>query len=254
MRVGAQTYTIREFTQTQTDFAQSMEKLAGIGYQTVQLSAIGSFQAEWIRDICDQHGLQIVLTHTDPDRILNQTEAVIAEHDILGCDYIGIGIMPERYRSADGVKQFVRDFHQPAQAIRGASKLLMYHNHAMEWERVSPGETMLDVLLQGLPSDLMGITLDGYWVQAAGADVCDTIRKLSDRVHCFHAKDMTVKGFEQRMAVVGEGNLPFQKILKLLHELGVCKYLLVEQDTCYGEDPFDCLKRSYEYLIGEGYA
>ena len=26
------------------------------------------------------------------------------------------------------------------------------------------------------------------------------------------------------------------------------EYMLVEQDDCGGENPFDCLKRSYEYL------
>ena len=30
------------------------------------------------------------------------------------------------------------------------------------------------------------------------------------------------------------------------------QYLLVEQDKCNGEDPFDCLKRSYENLRAMG--
>ena len=55
------------------------------------------------------------------------------------------------------------------------------------------------------------------------------------------------------MAVVGEGNLPFKKILDLLKAQGTTQYLLVEQDNCYGEDPFDCLKRSYDYLRKAGY-
>ena len=55
-----------------------------------------------MREICDENGLQIVLTHTDPNRILNDTEAVIREHDIMGCDYIGIGMMPQKYASPSG--------------------------------------------------------------------------------------------------------------------------------------------------------
>lgn len=254
MKVGAQTYTIREYTQTEADFSASMKELADIGYHTVQLSAIGRFPVKWIREVCDRHHLQIVLTHTDPDRILYDTEAVIHEHDIMGCDYIGIGMMPPRYRSLQMVGQFVLDYLEPAQRIRDAGKLIMYHNHALEWERVNKDDTMLDMMMKGLPCDLMGLTLDGYWVQAAGADVCDTILKLADRIHCFHLKDMAVKDNAQRMAVVGEGNLPFPKILDLLNKLGVCKYLLVEQDDCYGEDPFDCLGRSFDYLVKEGYS
>ena len=62
-----------------------------MGYKTVQLSAVGPIPAEKLRELCDKHGLKIVLTHWNPDRILNDTEAVIKEHDIMGCDYIGPG-------------------------------------------------------------------------------------------------------------------------------------------------------------------
>jgi hypothetical protein len=31
------------------------------------------------------------------------------------------------------------------------------------------------------------------------------------------------------------------------------KYMMVEQDDCNGEDPFECLKRSYEYLKACGF-
>ena len=53
------------------------------------------------------------------------------------------------------------------------------------------------------------------------------------------------------MAVVGEGNMNFDGIIKASVDNGV-EYALVEQDNCYGEDPFDCLKRSYEYLKAQG--
>lgn len=47
------------------------------------------------------------------------------------------------------------------------------------------------------------------------------------------------------MAPVMEGNLNFSAIFHAL-EASNCKYMLVEQDDCYGESPFDCLKTSYE--------
>ena len=36
-----------------------------------------------------------------------------------------------------------------------------------------------------------------------------------------------------------------------LRKAGV-EYMLVEQDRCYDEDPFDCLKKSYDYLKSLG--
>ena len=63
---------------------------------------------------------------------------------------------------------------------------------------------------------------------------------------------MAVKGWEPIMAPVGEGNLPWEKILATLEKCGKTKYLLVEQDTCQGS-PFDCLKTSYDNLAAAGY-
>ncbi|HQA98242.1 MAG TPA: sugar phosphate isomerase/epimerase, partial [Clostridia bacterium] len=70
MQVGAQTYTIREYTQTESGFRDAMRQLAQIGYRTVQLSAVGQIAPQTMREICDENGLTIVLTHTDPERML----------------------------------------------------------------------------------------------------------------------------------------------------------------------------------------
>ena len=94
MRLGAQLFTLRDYTQTAQDLDRSLEQVARMGYQTVQVSAIGPIPARQVREICDKHGLQVVLTHWNPDRILNATAAVIEEHAILGCDYIGLGMLP----------------------------------------------------------------------------------------------------------------------------------------------------------------
>ncbi len=252
MLIGAQTFTVRTYTQTERDFRLAMKRIADIGYRTVQLSAIGPMDPKVVRAICDDNGLAIVLTHTNQERILNDVDSVIREHDILGCKYIGIGSMPDRYRSADWIRQFAEDYTVPAQKMRDSGKLLMYHNHNFEWEKLPSGKNYMDVLLEDMPADIMGITLDTYWVQAAGADILTWIQKLKNRIPCVHFKDMAVKGYEQRMAAVGDGNIDFQKVLDLLHELGTTAYVLVEQDNCYGESPFSCLKRSYDYLKGLG--
>ena len=52
--------------------------------------------------------------------------------------------------------------------------------------------------------------------------------------------------------MVGEGNINFERVFEKA-EAGGTKYMLVEQDDCYGEDPFDCLRRSYLYLRANGF-
>ena len=251
MQLGAQLFTLRDYTQTAKDLEYSLFQVARMGYRTVQISAIGPIPAETVRSICDKYGLQIVLTHTDPNRILNDTEAVIREHEIMGCDYIGIGMMPPKYRTPEWLGPFADDYKEPAKKIAAAGKLLMYHNHNLEFQKFG-GKLVLETLMESFAPDELGFTLDTYWVQMGGGDVCEWIQRLQDRIPCVHLKDMSVRGMEPIMAPVGEGNLPWEKILRTLEQAGKTKYLLVEQDICEGS-PFDCLETSYRNLNAMGY-
>lgn len=251
MILGAQLYTVRDFIQTEKDLERTLKRIHEIGYKTVQISAIGKeIKPERIREICDQLELKIVVTHSDVNRILNDTDKLIEEHNILGCDYIGLGSMPEKYRREEWFPYFIEDFKEPIKKIAAAGKLFMYHNHHFEFEKIN-GERSIEKMVEAFTPDELGITLDTYWVQAAGCDVVQWINRLKDRIPCVHLKDMTVNGTEIRMAPVLEGNMNFPAILEALKDTNA-KYLLVEQDTCYSS-PFDCLKTSYDNVSKYGF-
>lgn len=254
MILGAQGYTIRTYMQTERDIRRSLKKVADIGYTTIQISAIGPIDPRLLRELCDENGLKIVLTHTPEGRLLNETDKVIEEHNILGCDYIGLGAMPERYRScAEWLPYFAEDFKTPAKKMRDAGKMLMYHNHSFEFAKQPDGSMLIDALMNAFPADLMGFTLDTYWLQAAGCDPVEWIGRLKDRIPCIHLKDMSVFKNDHRMAAVGEGNMNFPAILKAVKAAGGTKHMLVEQDDCYGESPFACLKKSFDNVKKMGY-
>ena len=50
---------------------------------------------------------------------------------------------------------------------------------------------------------------------------------------------------------MGWGNLDFDAILAACADSDA-RYLLVEQDDCFEENPFDCLKKSYDFLRSRG--
>nr|WP_255654241.1 sugar phosphate isomerase/epimerase [Cohnella sp. REN36] len=236
--------------QTEKDIRRTLQKIAEMGYTSIQVSAMGPIAPRTLREICDSLSLSIALTHTNPDRILNETDQVIEEHDILGCDYIGIGGMPEKYRSREWYGYFAEDYREAAGRIAKAGKRFMYHNHHFEFEKFD-GKRLIERICEDFAPEELGITLDTYWVQAAGADVCEWIGKLAGRLDCVHLKDMAVRGTEQLMAPVMEGNMNFPAIMKALENAGA-KYLLVEQDVCQ-TSPFDCLETSYRNLSALGY-
>lgn len=248
MQLGAQFYTIRNFCKDTDGLAESLKRVADIGYKTVQLSGICAYDADWMKEELRKNGLTCVLTHTPLDKIKGETEKVIFDNKTLGLDLVGIG---GYYGYKDGVTTIIDEFKDAVQKIKANGMRLTYHNHDHEFVKVD-GKVILEHVSEFFGPDEMAFTLDTYWVQSGGADPVMWLNKLKGRTPCIHLKDMLFTAEkERRMAPVGEGNLNFDAILKTAIDTGV-KFALVEQDNCYGEDPFDCLKRSYEYLKAQG--
>ena len=254
MKIGAQMYTIREFCQTPEDTVKSLEKLAEIGYRYVQYSGCGPMDPKELKAACDRVGIEVIITHSPYDRIIDDTDALIEDHNMMGCDYIGLGSMP-KYARVDkaGLEAFFKVIEEPIKKIKAAGKRFGYHNHAFEFCKMKD-RLIFDRLLERFPADDLGIILDTYWVQQGGADIYQWIKKLEGRLYCVHLKDQGVQedGKSPMMMPVGEGNLNFPDIIKAFEAAGA-EYAFVEQDKCNGEDPFECLRRSFEYLKSLGH-
>lgn len=247
MKIGAQLYTIRQYCQTESDFRESMKRVADIGYTTVQLSGIGQIKPEVVRQICDDFGLTITLTHTRRD-LWNNTEQVICDHKVYGCRYVGIGMGDEKYFMPSWQEKFSEDYLPVCRELDRNGMHFMYHTHCGEFSKAADGRLILSHLLEKLPPEICGITLDLYWLQFSGWDVMKMLELLQDRIPCVHLKDADVSMFQRKMVPVGEGNMDYAIIMDKLAEMGKTEYAYVEQDDCNGEDPFDCLRRSYEFL------
>ena len=247
MQIGAQFYTIRDFCKTTEDLAESLKKVADIGYKTVQLSGVCDYDPQWMAEQLKANGLKCVLTHIAPTRLQEETEKVCADHDILGCDYVGLGSY--RFDQPEcTVDTFLQTYTPVMDTIKKCGKYFMYHNHAMEFDKID-GKVILQHMAEKTAADKMGFTLDTYWVQVGGGDPAQWIENLKGRLPCIHLKDYS---FGAKMAVVGEGNINFDRVFEKAQAAGT-QYMLVEQDNCNGEDPFDCLRRSYEFLVSRGF-
>ena len=254
MEIGAQFFTLRDYCKTLEDFSETLKKVADMGYKTVQISGTCAYEADWLNEQLVKNGLRCVITHTAPDKIRDLTEQVIADHKTFGCKYVGIGCAPNGFANGEAdMKALCEIIEKVAEPFAENDLLLMYHNHALDFQRGEDGRQYFMRLVEDYAPAQLGFTLDTYWVQAGGLTVPDTIRKLKGRVPCVHLKDMAVRGNSAIMAPVGWGNLDFDAILPACEDAGA-KYLLVEQDDCYEENPFDCLKKSYDFLRSRGLA
>ncbi len=251
MKIGAQFFTVRDLCRTLEGLDETMKRVADIGYTSIQLSGVCAYDADWMAERLKAYGLTCDLTHYDYKKTVNSTDETIAFHDRMGCRYIGLGYSA-RLAGKDALDAFVEELRPLLPKLAASGHKFMYHNHDGEFAK-RDGKTLLEHFCDAFSPDELGVTLDCYWAQAAGADPAEWLRKLKGRVNCVHYKDMVYSTNDKavRMAVVGEGNMNYPAIIEASYDAGV-EYAFVEQDTCYGEDPVDCLRRSYLYLKAQG--
>ena len=173
MQIGAQFFTVRNQCQTLDDFALTLKKVADIGYKTVQISGTCPYEAQWLREQLDKNGLQCVLTHIPVPRLVGETAQVIADHHVFGCENIGLGWYAfNEEKEEESYAHFMNTFPKVAQDIRAGGRYFMYHNHDQEFKRAPGGgsQIILEKLAQEIPAEVMGFTLDTFWVQAGGGD------------------------------------------------------------------------------------
>ena len=254
--LAAQMYTVREFTKTAKDLAESLEKVSRIGYPAVQMSAIGAMNgatpevsAAEARKMLDDNGLRCIATHRAWDALMNSTDSEIEFHQALGCDFTAIGGLQQPYAAdgADGFRRFLRDAAPIIAQLKAAGIRFGYHNHDWEFQRVGPErKTLFDIFVDEGGDDLC-LEIDVYWAVHAGVNPVRLFERSGGRVPVIHVKDKEiVPGRGPYMAPVGEGNLDWDAIIPACVAAGVAWYA-VEQDD-YLRDPFDCLRSSYEYL------
>jgi len=252
LELGAQFFTLRDFCKTPEGLAESLKRVADMGYRTVQISGTCAFDARWMAEQLEKNGLRCVITHTPMDKIREHTGLVIDEHKTFGCRHVGIGCAPNCFAKGEEDMAVLREtIDAAAKPLAESGMLLMYHNHACEFGRGADRRTYWERLVQDYSADVLGFTLDTFWAQLGGMDVPGLIRDMKGRVPCVHLKDVAIRVNTPSTAPVGWGNLDFGKIIAACADAGT-EYLLVEQDDCFEEDPFDCLKQSLDYLHAMG--
>ena len=244
MKLGAQFYSIRDNTQTPEDLYRAFKEIKSIGYEIVQMSAICDIDPKLLKSYSDEFALPITCTHSPYDRIINDTDALINEHKICGCQTIGLGYMPNEYHG-DGIYKFIDTLREPLRKIKAAGLDFAYHNHAFEFERVD-GKLIYDILIDELPE--LSFIVDTYWIKYAGYDFIEYVKRLgADRIKNVHFKDMKTdpKG---EICPCGEGVIDFAPLIKLCDEMGI-ENALVEQDNAPDSgNSIGEMKKSYENL------
>lgn len=246
-QLAAQLYTLRDFSQTAPELAATLRKVREMGYPAVQISGIGPIPDAEVARMIEDEGLVCCAIHAPGPRILHETERVIDQLEVLKCRHVAYPYPSEvKLDKLSDVKRFAEQLDTAGARLATVGKVLSYHNHAIEFRRISNRPILEWLYRRTDPRHLQG-EIDTYWVQHGGGDPIAWCRKLRDRLPLLHMKDYDVGVDHQpRFAEVGNGNLDWKKIIAAADRAG-CEWYIVEQDVCPG-DPFESLRISLDYI------
>jgi len=166
-KVGVQLYTLREYMKTPADIAKTLAEVRRIGYKAVQISGIGPIEPKELRKILDGEGLYACATHTGYERLVNDIQGVIEEHEILGAKHIACPGLPKELHNKEGYKEAGRKLSEAGMVLKEYGITLSYHNHALEFEKYGD-KIGLEILLDSAEPDCLQAEIDTYWVQYGG--------------------------------------------------------------------------------------
>lgn len=241
--VSIQMYTLRN--EIQDDFIGTLEKIAKIGYQGIELLGNEHLSAAELKMHLDRLNLKVSGSHISLEEIKNNLENIIKYNKEIGSKYIICSY-------ADFNNQ--EDFNELSKILSLASIRcneeglnLCYHNHAHEFKMIN-GKNGLDALYEKCDSTLLA-EIDIFWVYYAGINPVEYIKKYNGRCPLIHFKDME-KGDQKSFTEVGEGVLDIISIAKACEE-ALVKWIVVEQDECKIA-PLKSIEISYNNLSNMG--
>ncbi len=153
--------------------------IEGIGANTAGLSMpnFKKYLADLNLDMCSVMNLS--------------TDEELAYGAFMGARYDVAGFRPKSL-SRDDILRACDEVNEFSRKVKAAGMMNLIHNHAHEFGQVEgepEGVTPYDLILQNTDPDLVGMEIDVGWVQFAGANPVDIIKKYPGRFRIIHVKE-----------------------------------------------------------------
>lgn len=224
-QLAVQMYTLRD--ETQNDFKGTLEKVAELGYKGAEFAGYGNLTASELKNCLDRLGLKAAGSHVSLDLLKDSLDEQIDYNLEIGNPFI---VCPwSDPKSRQEYLELAAILNKVGEKCKNKGLQLCYHNHAHEFNTFD-GEYGIDIIFNNTDAELVKAEVDTYWVQRAGLNPVQFIKKNSGRCPLVHLKDME-SGEEKFFAEVGNGVMDFSSIIASANEAGAA-WMIVEQDKC----------------------
>ncbi|MCH9662387.1 MAG: sugar phosphate isomerase/epimerase [Gammaproteobacteria bacterium] len=250
------------------DFEGTLARVAQIGYQQVEFSAMGFLgrSPATVQRLLASNGLaapvgrvtpqlpsgffslprqemmQVYRDRGQPKYFLENVAHSLESALALGQGYLILpALMPDNFQSLDQVKRNIDLISRAGELCASQGVVFGYHNHNWELAPID-GAVPYDLMLDGTDPGQVTFQLDAYWIRKGGGNLSDYLSRYPGRFSTCHMKDIDGSG---DFADVGDGLIDFPKFTREALAQGA-KYFFVERDN--PPDPAGSIQRSFTYL------
>jgi sugar phosphate isomerase/epimerase len=242
--IALQLFTVRDLLAQ--DFEGTIRRVADMGYVGVETANLFGESPASAAKLFDELGLKVIGAHSALP-LGDEKQQVIDTMGALKCKRMIVAWQPpEKYKSLDGIKSICDTLNEGAAAARAHGLQVGYHNHWFEYQPVDD-RIPVDVMLEHLDPDVF-FEVDVYWVQTAGQDPAQVVRRLGSRAPLLHVKDGPCR-LDAPMTALGEGVVDIPGVVAAGGS--ATNWLVVELDRC-DTDMMDAVRKSYRYLVEKG--
>jgi sugar phosphate isomerase/epimerase len=244
--IALQLYSIRN--ECAEDLPGTLRAVADMGYDGVEFAGYHGFEASELRGLLDDRGLRVAGTHIGIDTLLgDELEKTVAFNAELGNRFLIVPGLPAQYTdSLDAWKRTADTFNEIAARLQPHDMFTGYHNHMHEFAPVDgcvPFELFFDNT-----SERVCLQPDTGNARHGGADVLPYIEKYAGRSRTVHLKEYAA---DNDKALVGEGDIDWQRCFQLSETVGGTEWYIVEQES-YPCAPLEAVRVCLENLRNMG--
>ncbi len=201
--------------ETATDPAGTLRQVKALGYDGVELAGDYGWSTDQWCERLDETGLTVVSAHTSLNALESDLTKTLDFHRALGCRRLAVSSLPKEMQTAAGYRDAARRFDAVGRKLAEEGFTLGYHNHDFEFAPLdgSGRECGMDVLLADTDPAAVGFEFDAYWLEYAGRNALEFIRRHADRVFAIHAKDL--RKHDRADVPAGQGDVDFPALVPL---------------------------------------
>jgi sugar phosphate isomerase/epimerase len=282
--IGINTFSV--FKSLYEDYFGTLEKLATIGYENIELLSFNflnntkfsdvfpaakvkaKFQALKINPIASHEMLP-----RGTDLLNYDWESVIKYNSELGCQAIVIPWL--WFNNREDTLRVAEQMNTIGRLFKKSGLQLYYHNHGHEFRKTGDS-TFFDLLAENTDPDHLKFELDLIWIALAGIDPITVMEKLGSRADLTHQNDSS-KNFKfdpehffarlekcdkeksdimpvyteglssDSFTDLGQGSYDFAGFYKKVNDLGTIRCTIVENETTFN-DKLIRVEKDYKFI------